>query len=252
MTTKVLGIFIGIVLFAISGTAAPGIGEVRWELTELNGESVRDSTAFIEFNESENRIAGNTGCNRMFGSYELADGMFKLKGAGSTRMACLQDGAMETEAALLRALGEADSLKQRGQTLAFHSNGKRVLKFKAAKSGSTSTDLTSKKWILKKIGDMNVDLGSDVPFLNFDAEKKGAGGNSGCNVFGGNYETEGKSIKFRDIISTMRACEFEDRMTIERGFLDGLQNADRFEIKGGKLFLYRENKVLLEFEGISK
>ncbi len=54
------------------------------------------------------------------------------------------------------------------------------------------------------------------------------------------------------MISTMRACEFEDRMTIERELFNGLQNADRIEISGKKLSIFNGNDSLLEFEGIAK
>jgi hypothetical protein len=50
----------------------------------------------------------------------------------------------------------------------------------------------------------------------------------------------------------MRACEFDNRMTIERGFLDGLQNADRFMIKKTMLFLYKGDELLLSFVNAKK
>ena len=113
-------------------------------------------------------------------------------------------------------------------------------------------DLSSRKWILKGIGGIKVDIGNDAPFLNFDATKGTSGGDTGCNVFGGNYEALGSKIKFSQIISTMRACEFENRMTIERQFLDGLQKTDRFEVRERRLLLYAGEILLLEFMGIAK
>ena len=41
-------------------------------------------------------------------------------------------------------------------------------------------------------------------------------------------------------------------MNIERDFLDGLRSADRYEVKGDKLMLYRRNKLLLTFTGRKK
>jgi heat shock protein HslJ len=250
--TKLFLAIIGMVLMAVSASAQTGLGNVRWELIELNSKRVTNSKAYIEFNESEKRITGNAGCNRMFGSYELNDDVFKVSGVGSTRMACLQTDAMATEAAFLKALESATNLKKSGRNLTLYSGKARVMRFRTGTPAQSATgDLTSKKWMLRAIGGKAVTLNKDAPFLNFDAAKKGAGGNSGCNVFGGNYEATGSTIKFSDIISTMRACEFEERMTIERGFLDGLQNADKFEIKGGKLFLYKGSDLLLEFEDVA-
>lgn len=243
-----------VMVFSVAAVAQTSFGNTRWELTHLNGKFVADSMAIIEFDENEKRITGSTGCNRMFGSYELDGRKFKVNGVGSTRMACLQPGRMETESAFLKALGEATILKRSGRNLTLYAGKTRVLMFKAvlAKTEQGSGDLASKKWLLKSINGNAVNLGTEIPFLNFDSGKKSAGGNSSCNVFGGNYQAGGSKIKFSDIISTMRACEFEDRMTIERGFLDGLQNADRFETKDGKLFIYKGETLLLEFEAVPK
>lgn len=251
---KIIYALMVMAIFSAAAVAQSSLGNTRWELTHLNGKIVADSKAYIEFDESEQRITGTTGCNRMFGSYELTEGNFKVNGVGSTRMACLQPGKMETESAFLKALGEATILKRSGRNLTLYSGKARVLRFRAATTKATlvSVDLTSKKWLLKSVNGTTVNLGTEVPFLNFDSEKRSAGGNSGCNVFGGNYEADDSKIKFSQIISTMRACEFEGRMTIERGFLDGLQNADRFEIKDGKLFIFNGETLLLEFEGTKK
>ena len=245
---------IATVAFSVSAAAQTSLGNTRWELTHLNGKTVVDSKAFIELDENQKRITGSTGCNRIFGSYQFDGGKFTANGVGSTKMACLQPGKMETESAFLKALGGVTALKRSGRNLILYSGKARVLRFKATarKTEPGSVDLTSRKWLLKSISGKAVNLGKEVPFLNFDSGKKSAGGNSGCNVFGGNYEADGSRIKFSDIISTMRACEFEDRMSIERTFLDGLQNADRFEIKNGRLFIYKGGDLLLEFEGTAK
>jgi heat shock protein HslJ len=251
---KVFYAIIGSLLFCVSGIAQTGLANTRWQVTELNGKKVTNSRLYLEFDEGQNRLSGHAGCNRFFGAYELDNDRFKVNGVGSTKMACMRPGLMETEAAFLKALGGATELKRNGQNLRLYTGKRRVLSFKAAavKTEPGSVDLTSRKWLLKSINEKAVSLGTEVPFLNFDSGKKSAGGNSGCNVFGGNYEADGSRIKFSDIISTMRACEFEDRMSIERGFLEGLQNADRFEIKNGRLFIYKGGDLLLEFEGTAK
>jgi heat shock protein HslJ len=86
----------------------------------------------------------------------------------------------------------------------------------------------------------------------FDKSKNGAGGNTGCNVFGGSYEADGKKIAITEIISTMRACVEDDRMSVERELLDGLRDSNRYEIKGGKLYLYAGQRLLLTLQGEDK
>lgn len=250
---------IGVLMFLLGGittatvSAQSGITGVIWQLTELNGKRVSDSEAYIEFDEDEMRAGGNAGCNRFFGRYELSGRDIRVHGIGSTRMACMQREAMATEREFLKALAEVTKLRQNGINLSVFNDERRLMRFKAMNTESeASAEITGQKWILRSIHGTAVSLDKDEPFLNFDSEKKSAGGNTGCNVFGGSFEIDGSSIKFSNMISTMRACEFEDRMTVERGFLNGLQNGDRFEIRGKKLTIFMGSEMLLEFEGIAK
>ena len=50
----------------------------------------------------------------------------------------------------------------------------------------------------------------------------------------------------------MRACIEDDRMEIERAFLDELANVSTFEIKDGKLYLKKGDSVLLILIGKDK
>ena len=171
-------------------------------------------------------------------------------------MACIGGGVTRAETEFLEALKNADRLRRNGNILTIRTAGERVvLRFQRAgwfEREPVTRDLTGKKWMLRSIGGEEVNLRRDAPFLNFDAAKGSAGGNSGCNSFGGEYETSGASIKFSDLIQTLMACEFEDRMTIERGFMNGLQAADRFRITGNRLAIMKGAKVLLELDGVAK
>lgn len=252
--TKLFYVLIVTIVFSVAAFAQTNLGNSRWELTHLNGKIVADSKAYIEFDENEKRITGNTGCNRMFGSYELDGRKFNVNGVGSTKMACLQPGKMKTESAFLNAIGGANRVRIVRGTLRFYVNDTVVAKFKRNAVGDSGGNaaISSMKWMLTSIGETSVHLTNDAPFLNFDSAKRSAGGNSGCNVFGGNYAVDGLNIKFSDIISTMRACEFDDRMSIERGFMDALQKADRFRINKTMLFIYKGDELLLSFVNAPK
>ena len=253
---KAITLIVGMMVFAVSGQAQTGIGGARWELTELNGRKVANSRAFMEFDVPASRFSGNAGCNMMFGGYELAGQRFKAKQVGTTRMACTGNGSARAEAEFLETLKNADRLRRNGNTLTIRAASERmVLRFQRAgrfEREPVTRYLTDKKWMLRSIGGERVSLRRDAPFLNFDEAKGSAGGNSGCNSFGGDYEALGMSIKFSDLIQTMRACEFEDRMTVERDFMNRLQAADRFRITGNRLEIMKGAKVLLEFEGVAK
>ena len=114
--------------------------------------------------------------------------------------------------------------------------------------------LESHKWELTTIGNDQIKTGDgETPFLSFDKEKGSAGGNTGCNVFGGSYEvTSESSIRIYDTISTMRACIEDDRMAVERKFMDALLEVDRFVVDGEALRLYKGEEMRLEFRGVAK
>jgi heat shock protein HslJ len=62
----------------------------------------------------------------------------------------------------------------------------------------------------------------------------------------------GRELRITETISTMRACIEDERMQVEREFLDGLRRTDRYEIRVNKLILYQGRNLLLTFEGRKK
>lgn len=230
------------------------LSAAKWSLVEINGRKLNDSDAFIEFNQSEMRITGNAGCNRMFGKYERKGKNIKFSGIGTTKKFCAENGAMKTEANLTNALNKTSKLALNGNTLSFFAGNRLLLKFRKTETdgstGNSSMKLEDKKWILETAG--NTRISKTDAFLVFDKMKQSAGGNTGCNVFGGNYSAANAKIEFTEIISTFRACVEDERMKIEREFLNGLQAADNFVIKNEKLHLYNGKKLLLTFSAERK
>lgn len=241
---------IAFTVFGSTGLAQKSLGGKRWQLVELNGEKPKDPRAYIEFNETEKRITGNGGCNRMFGTYESGDGGFKTSGIGSTRMMCMKPGTMENESALFKALGEAVKLNIKGGDLSLYdSSGVVIAKFRSDQKRPVGpATLTSRKWMLQSIEGKKVLLEENPPFLNLTS---GASGSSGCNSFGGGFELNGSSIKFKDILQTLIGCGGE-RGEVERGFLGGLGNTDRYVVKKNTLTFYQGDKELLTFTGTTK
>ncbi|MCG2460156.1 copper resistance protein NlpE N-terminal domain-containing protein [Flavobacteriaceae bacterium F89] len=87
----------------------------RWKLTELRGQKVNHSSAFIVFSTENNRVYGNSGCNNFSGSFELKKGnQIGLSQLASTRMACPD---MDSEQAFLSAMGMVDNYSISGGTL---------------------------------------------------------------------------------------------------------------------------------------
>jgi len=120
------------------------------------------------------------------------------------------------------------------------------------KGTTTGARLQDKKWVLEAIAGKSAGAVGENAFVSFDNKKGSAGGNTSCNAYGGEYTAKGSTISITHIISTMRACIEDDSMNIESLLLTGLNDADRFEIKDGKLYLYKGKELLLTFRGENK
>jgi len=248
-----LKLFVIIGLLSIGAFAQSDLSAVRWQLAEINGREVNNSKAYIEINQD--KLGGNAGCNRMFGEAEISSKNIKFGKIATTKMFCGRNGAMKLESDFTNALEKVTRFKRSGNNLSLYAGNRLILKFKAAKSDSdnnSSTKLEDKKWVLESIKTSPVPKVEAAAFINFDKAKQSAGGNTSCNVFGGSYTASGDKIRIYDLISTMRACVEDERMNVEREFKKGLQEANRYEIKNGKLNLYRDKTLLLTFRAENK
>jgi len=223
----------------------------KWLLTDIDGKATSVSKAFIEINSEKTRFSGHNGCNRMFGGMEFIAGKLAIGQIGSTKMAC-PDAEGEVEGAFMAELSRVNGLRQYGEILELLDGERVALKFKAAVKEAGVLKLEDKKWVLESIKGNAVEIKGEAPFISFDKAKQSAGGNTGCNLFGGSYTTEGSKLIIKDTFSTMRACVEDNRMDVERQFLDALQDVNTFEVKDGKLYLKNGAAVLLTFLGRAK
>lgn len=114
--------------------AAASLQETYWRLTRLREAPVvvasQQREPHLVFRRDDGRLTGSGGCNRLVGSYALADDRLTVAGAGLTRMAC-PDG-MEQEARVAGALGEVVRWRVQGRHLdLFDAGGVRILRFEA-------------------------------------------------------------------------------------------------------------------------
>ena len=254
-----------ILIFAIVAAASLGvfaqserIYSIQWTLTHANGKEVMNSSAYFEIDADQTKFTGNTGCNRMFGTISVTDNRIAFSNVGTTKMMCKLSAGSVPENVFLRALSKTFRYANTGNTLQFYDRrGRAVLRFKrlvkqAPEEPTTSnTKLDDRKWVLESIKNRKTFVAIKGMFVSFDPQKGSAGGNSGCNVFSGDYSATKSKLEITGIILTMRACT-EGGMDVEREFLDWLRDTDRYEIKDGRLFLYDGNKLLLTLRGEAK
>lgn len=116
------------------------------------------------------------------------------------------------------------------------------------KKNSPDQNLYGTKWTLKKIyTDSATEEMPFKAFIKFNSEKKSAGGNGGCNVFGSTLTVNGDKMTITQIFSTKMFCEGVQQY--EDAYLKQLQNVTRFEIVDKTLILYHGKDKVLEFEG---
>ena len=255
-------LFIMTVIAGVIATSAlaqgDGIGVRQWKLVQLEGVNVPSaSTAYLQLEQGYDRFSGNTGCNRMFGAVTVNRNRIDFANVGTTRMACADARARRLESAFTRTLGNVDNFRQTGNSLEFYVRRRLVMKFSGPTKHSPvepddSATLENRKWVLDTLGGAAVNETGPKAFVVFDPRKRSAGGNSSCNVFGGSYTATGSNLKITEIVATMRACIEDDRMRIEREFLDGLRAVNRYDIQNNRLTLYQGRRALLVLVGEAK
>ncbi len=235
-----------------------GIKNIQWTLTYAGGREVTAALAYIEIDDN-GKLTGSTGCNRMFGTANVNAQRIEFAGIGSTKMMCkLPDGTVG-EPVFLNALERASRFSKSGNTLhIYDKQGRSILRFTRqvklppVEEPINRPTLENRKWVLESIKGRQTFVPIEGAFINFDAVKRSVGGNSSCNVFGGRYTVNGSRIKVTNTISTMRACIEDNKMAVEREFLDGLRRSNRYEIADGRLKLYRGRSLLLTLRPESK
>lgn len=258
--TKTLFILTAIlVLMSIPALAQrDNLSTAQWKLVQAHGKSVTKSSAYLEINIGRTRFTGNTGCNQVSGAVTVRGGRLDFANIRATERACKLMAGNVAESTFLKALDDTVRYRQNGSQLSFFdSRGRTILKFRIFVQPSPGDDngadnLGDKKWVLESIKDRRSLAATQGAFVVFDPTKGSAGGNTGCNSFGGNYTSTNKTLAITGIISTMRACEEGDKMQVERDLLDGLRDATRYEIRAGRLRLYRNAQLLLTFRGEMK
>jgi heat shock protein HslJ len=99
-------------------------------------------------------------------------------------------------------------------------------------------ELAGAKWVAEDIDGRGVidDAQSTVEFI---AESRVAG-RAGCNRYSGGVQADGQKLQVEQLISTKMACA-PALMDQETRFLQALESARSFELKGTKLRLFDES-----------
>ena len=106
--------------------AANGLGGVEWTLVELDGapldlaEDERAPSLLLDLEESS--VTGSGGCNRLVGSFALAQDELRFGALATTRMAC-SEPVMKREQDFLAALARVTAYGLEDRSLALLAGG---------------------------------------------------------------------------------------------------------------------------------
>ena len=98
--------------------------------------------------------------------------------------------------------------------------------------GGRQVELVGTQWQLRDLAGAPV---AGEAWIGFEPGGQ-AGGNSGCNQFGGSYFRDGDDLTFSNMQATLMACVEPARMETERAFISALQ-ATR-EVSGTESLLH--------------
>ena len=223
----------------------------EWNIIEINGSKVvpdeSKNLPFIVFDTTTGRVSGNSGCNRMMGSFDVnaKSGSIDLKEMASTRMMCPD---MTTENNVLNAFAQVKGYKKAGKDKVFLCNSSnRPVVVLQKKEADVKLSVLNGEWKIKEVNGEAIPSGMEKqPFIAFDVKKKTIHGNAGCNLINGGFETStsnAKSISFPGVASTMMACP---DMETEGKVLKAINEVKSFDVlSGGGIGLYDANGALV-------
>ncbi|HEY2867316.1 MAG TPA: META domain-containing protein [Pyrinomonadaceae bacterium] len=259
MKAKLLSSIVFIILVSIAAAAQDRLSDRNWRLTYLSGVKIGQAHASISIDRADGRFTGNTGCNIMNGTVRVTRNSIKFNAVMTTKRMCIVATA-PVESGMLSGLNSVDRFQVSRDRLRLYNGNRLLMEFEpvvvpkpkpddGANPSAGKLGLEDGKWYLTSIAGSPIPKVQEDAYISFHLKEGSAGGDTSCNVFGGNIETTGDKFSFTQGISTMRACIEDERMDIERQFLDGLRRANRYEIRGESLMLYHDRKLLLTFVG---
>lgn len=241
-----------VLALSVGAFAQSGLVEGKWRLTEANGRAVTNSSAFIDFEPGLDKFTGNTGCNGLTGTVEVRGAAINMKTIATTKRMCKLMAGNVAEGEFLNALGAATRFSSTRNTLTLYDRrGRRILRFSKIADdvpAGGATKLAGRKWSLESVKGRQTFAPIVGAYIRFDEKGRTVNGSSGCNSFGGKYRLPRRgAIALTGIITTMKACLEGDKMSVQSDLFDGIGRASRYEIREGRLYLYRGNQLELTF-----
>ena len=222
-------------IFLLTACASSGSGQELtggiWLLTELNGEATLPGTTLTAEFDEDGRVGGSSGCNSYNTTY-VVDGNKLTFGeqAASTMMAC-PEPIMKQEGEFHQALADTATYEINDDELILSdSSGSEVARFEVIDQALEGSSWQVMSYNNGKGGVTSLIIGTEIS-ANFGEDGQ-LTGNSGCNSYFAEYETDGDNINIGKAGSTEMAClEPKGVMEQEQLYLAALETADTYKIE---------------------
>ena len=129
----------------------------EWNIIEVNGSKIAPGESrtlpFIAFDTATGRVSGNSGCNRMMGSFDVnaKPGSLELTGMASTRMMCPD---MTTENNVLNAFAQVKGYKKAGKDKMYLCNSSnRPVVVLQKKEADVKLSVLNGEWKIKEVNE---------------------------------------------------------------------------------------------------
>jgi heat shock protein HslJ len=210
-----------------------------------------DGAPLLRMSLDGGEIRFSADCNTFFGTASWDNGRFSVRDLGGTEMGC-SPARHERDAWLLDFFSRADRVERDGTDLAVHAGRTTIWFVPAEEVGedqSPAVRLEGTSWTLTAMAEYDGDTGSvgSVP-AGVTATLRIEGGRvlfeTGCNSGSGPVEVDGDTLRFGDLVVTLRGC-LDARADVQRSVLRVLDGSVTWSIAGRELRLRRGGHELV-------
>jgi heat shock protein HslJ len=195
---------------ATGGAPSVGLDGTEWlstRVTEDGGDRALVDGTRIRLRFADGQLGASAGCNTFGGSYRIEDGRLIVEGGAMTEMGC-DDERHAQDDWLFGLLGAGPSVTQDGDTLTLSADGT-VVTLQDREVAEPDQPLEGTTWTVDSIitGDAVSSVPGDVLATLVFTDAGQLEVNTGCNSGGGTYEVTDGTLRIRDLITTLRACD---------------------------------------------
>lgn len=228
----------------------------KWVLVKMDGETLTNGDIWMQFDPTQKRMSGKSGCNGMMGGYSTSGNTITFTKTAGTLMACPDANVMRREAAVMKHLGDQTfQYTVSGNTVNLQQKGSIVLQFRLEEKDGNTTGNTgsnnwasvgNKRWALSMIN--KGEMSNSGIWLEFDGAKKRFSGKGGCNSISGGYTAAKNKITFTQAMSTRMMCDDAALMRRESDFLKQLGgHTFTYTVTGETVNLFENGKIVMKF-----